>query len=68
AQAQADANKLIEASLSDKVLVYNQIDKWNGVLQKVTSGNNNLMIDIPIEENNNNNSQNADSQNSENAE
>ena len=53
AQAQADANKMIEASLSEKVLMYNQIDKWDGVMPKVTNGNNgNLMIDIPIEENN----------------
>ena len=54
AEAQADANKKIEQSLSSKVLMYNQIDKWNGVMPKVTSGNNSsLMIDIPIEENNN---------------
>ncbi|MDE6707226.1 MAG: prohibitin family protein [Oscillospiraceae bacterium] len=64
AQAQADANKLIEESLSNKVLVYNQIDKWDGVLPKVTSSDNNLMLDIPIEENNNNNN----SQNAENSE
>lgn len=66
AQAQADANKLIEESLSNKVLVYNQIDKWDGVLPKVTSSDNNLMLDIPIEENNNNNNNN--SQNAENSE
>lgn len=66
AQAQADANKLIEESLSNKVLVYNQIDKWDGVLPKVTSGDNNLMLDIPIEENNN--SQNTYSQSPENPE
>ena len=42
---------MIEASLSEKVLMYNQIDKWDGVMPKVTNGNNgNLMIDIPIEE------------------
>ncbi|MBE6875625.1 MAG: prohibitin family protein [Ruminococcus sp.] len=53
AEAQADANKKIEESLSNKVLMYNQIDKWDGVMPKVTSGNSSsLMIDIPIEENN----------------
>lgn len=53
AEAQADANRQISASLSDKVLMYNQIDKWNGVMPKVTSGNSSsLLIDIPVEENN----------------
>ncbi len=53
AEAQADANKKIEESLSNKVLMYNQIDKWNGVMPKVTSGgNSSLMIEIPVEENN----------------
>jgi len=53
AEAQADANKKIAESLSDKVLMYNQIDKWDGVMPKVTSGNNgSLMIEIPVEENN----------------
>ncbi|MBD5142469.1 MAG: prohibitin family protein [Ruminococcus sp.] len=66
AQAQADANKLIEESLSNKVLVYNQIDKWDGVLPKVTSSDNNLMLDIPIEENNNNNNNSQNAENSEN--
>lgn len=52
AEAQADANKKIEESLSNKVLMYNQIDKWNGVMPKVTSGgNSSLMIEIPVEEN-----------------
>lgn len=62
AQAQADANQLIENSLSNKVLMYDQIDKWDGVLPKVTSGDSSLMIDIPIEENNNhvNNTQNTE--------
>lgn len=68
AQAQADANKLIEESLSNKVLVYNQIDKWDGVLPKVTSSDNNLMFDIPIEENNNNNNNSQNAENSENPE
>ncbi len=53
AEAQADANKKIEESLSNKVLMYNQIDKWDGVMPKVTSGNSgSLMIEIPVEENN----------------
>ena len=55
AGAQADANKKIEESLSNKVLMYNQIEKWDGVMPKVASGNNgSLMIDVPIEENNSN--------------
>ena len=51
AQAQADANKLLEESLSDKVIAYNQIQKWNGVMPKVTSGNNGLLINVPLDDN-----------------
>ena len=52
AEAQADANKQIAASLSENVLIYNQIDKWDGVLPKVQSSEKSgLMIDVPIEEN-----------------
>ena len=38
AEAQAKANKLLEESLSEKVIAYEQIQKWNGVMPKVTSG------------------------------
>ncbi len=53
AQAQADANNLIEQSLSNKVLVYDQINKWNGVLPKVSGNGSTLMIDVPLDEDDN---------------
>lgn len=45
AQAEADANKIKENSLTDKILKQQFIEKWNGELPKV-SGSDNLMIDI----------------------
>ena len=46
----ADANKLIEDSLSEKVIAYEQIQKWNGVMPKVTgSDSNGLLIDVNID-------------------
>lgn len=36
AQAEADANKTIAASLSEAVIEYQKIQKWNGVLPQVT--------------------------------
>lgn len=38
AQATADANKLLEQTLTDKILKQKFIDKWNGELPKVTNG------------------------------
>lgn len=45
AQAEADANRIKENSLTDKILKQQFIEKWNGELPKV-SGSDNLMIDI----------------------
>lgn len=45
AQAEADANKIKEASLTDKIIKQQFIEKWNGELPKV-SGSDNMMIDI----------------------
>lgn len=50
AQAQADANKLLEESLSNKVIMYEQITKWDGVLPKVSGSDNGLLINVPIED------------------
>lgn len=38
AQAEADANKTIAASLTDEVIEYQKIQKWDGILPKVTGG------------------------------
>lgn len=43
AEAQADANKTISASLSDEIIKYQTIDKWDGVLPKVASDANPLV-------------------------
>ena len=50
AQARADANKLLNDSLTDKVIAYEQIQKWNGVMPKVTSGNGGFLINVPLDE------------------
>lgn len=50
AQAQSDANKLLEASLSDKVIAYEQIQKWDGVMPKVTGKDGGLLIDVDLNE------------------
>lgn len=47
AQAQADANKLLQESLSDVVLNYEKIQKWDGVLPRVT-GDSDLLIDVGL--------------------
>ena len=49
AQAQADANKLLEESLSDKVIAYEQIQKWDGVMPKVTGSESGMLIDIDLD-------------------
>ena len=36
AQAEADANKTIAASLSEEIIEYQKIQKWDGILPKVT--------------------------------
>ena len=40
ADAQAEANKVISESLSDRVIQYETLEKWNGELPKVTSSAN----------------------------
>jgi len=48
AKAQANANNVITKSLSDKLIEYEKIRKWNGELPKATGGN--AIIDIRGEE------------------
>ncbi len=50
AQAQADANKLLEESLSSNVIAYEQIQKWDGVMPKVTGSEGGLLINVPIDD------------------
>lgn len=50
AQAQADANELLEKSLTPKVIAYEQIQKWNGVLPKVTGSDNGMLVNIDLDD------------------
>jgi len=45
AKAQAEANKLLNQSLSTNLVQYKAIEKWNGVMPQVT-GNNTPFIDL----------------------
>ncbi len=45
AEAQAEANETISKSLSDKLIDYTTVDKWDGKLPQVT-GNGGTIIDI----------------------
>ena len=40
AQGEADANALLEESLTDEIIMQKFIEKWNGELPKVTSSDN----------------------------
>lgn len=55
AQAQAEANEKINKSLSELVLKYEEISKWNGELPKVMSDASSL-IDIGLSDGSNENS------------
>ncbi len=47
AQAEADANSLLEQSLTDNILKEQYIEKWNGQLPNVVSGeNDSLMLNV----------------------
>lgn len=50
AQAQADANKLLEKSLTSKVIAYEQIQKWNGIMPKVTGSDNGMLVNIDLDD------------------
>lgn len=50
AQAQADANELLEKSLTSKVIAYEQIQKWNGVMPKVTGSDNGMLVNIDLDD------------------
>lgn len=50
AQAQADANELLEKSLTPKVIAYEQIQKWNGVMPKVTGSDSGMLVNIDLDD------------------
>ena len=45
AEAEADANNTLKKSISNEIIEYNKIDKWNGVLPQVT-GSSGALIDM----------------------
>lgn len=45
AKAEADANKILEKQLTNKILIQQWIEKWNGEVPKV-SGDSKSMINI----------------------
>lgn len=47
AEAEAEANEKINASLSDNVLRYQQIEKWNGQYPNVVSSDSSILVDVP---------------------
>lgn len=53
AKAQADANDLINKSVTENVLAYEQIEKWDGVLPKVTGSDGGFLIDVNIDDSGN---------------
>ncbi len=46
AQAEADANKLLNDSLTELVLQNRMLDKWDGVLPKVSGSDSSLLLDV----------------------
>lgn len=47
AQKQAEANEIIVKSITPELVKYKAIEKWNGEMPKVTSGN--TLISVPLE-------------------
>jgi len=47
AKAQADANQILNASLTANLIQYESLQKWNGVLPQVTAGGATPFIQIP---------------------
>lgn len=49
AEAEADANKILTESLTEKVLEYTKLEKWDGVLPKVMTGESSTSTLISID-------------------
>ena len=50
AEAEAEANRVLSESLTAQIIEYNKIQKWNGVMPKVTGKDGGLLIDVDIDE------------------
>lgn len=51
AEAQADANKKVAESISDGLIDYQKVEKWDGKLPTVTGGNAIVSLDNDMEDN-----------------
>lgn len=49
AEAEAKANELLQKSLTDKILRQEYIDKWNGELPDIVTGDDSISLMIPAE-------------------
>lgn len=49
AEAEAKANELLQQSLTDKILRQEYINKWNGELPDIVTGNDSMSLMIPAE-------------------
>ena len=48
AQANAESNRILTESISELLIKYQTVAKWDGKLPTVMSGANNLLIDVPM--------------------
>ena len=48
AQANAESNRIITESISELLIKYQNVSKWDGKLPTVMSGSDNMLIDIPL--------------------
>ena len=48
AQANAESNRIITESISELLIKYQTVSKWDGKLPPVMSGSDNMLIDIPL--------------------
>jgi len=53
AEAEAAANEKINASLNDRVLRYQQIEKWDGKYPNVVSDSASILVDLPTDNSDN---------------
>ena len=48
AEANAESNRILTESISDLLIKYQTVSKWDGKLPTVMAGSDNLLIDIPL--------------------
>ena len=48
ADANAESNRIITESISELLIKYQTVSKWDGKLPTVMSGSDNMLIDIPL--------------------